>query len=51
LVDLDSEEVASREDALTDLSFSPLAELRGEAFERLETWSQHCIAHLAEHPY
>ncbi len=51
LVDLDSEDVASREDALTDLSFSSLAELRGEAFERLETWSQHCIAHLAEHAY
>lgn len=51
LVDLDSEDVASREDALTDLQFSSLEELRGPAFDRLETWSQHCIAHLAEHAY
>jgi predicted NUDIX family phosphoesterase len=51
LVDLDTEDVASREDALTELEFSSLAELRGEKFERLETWSQHCIAHLAEHSY
>lgn len=51
LVDLDSEDVASREDALTDLQFSSLEELSGPAFDRLETWSQHCIAHLAEHIY
>jgi predicted NUDIX family phosphoesterase len=47
LVDLDSTEVASREDALTDLGFSPLEELNGPLFERLETWSQFCIRHLA----
>jgi predicted NUDIX family phosphoesterase len=51
LVDLDNEDVASREDALTDLQFSSLEELRGPLFERLETWSQHCIEHLAENPY
>lgn len=51
LVDLDTDDVSSREDALTDLSFTPLAELRDELFERLETWSQHCIAHLAETRY
>lgn len=51
LVDLDDEDVASREDALTDLQFSSLEELRGLLFERLETWSQHCIEHLAENPY
>ena len=51
LVDLDNEDVTSREDALTDLQFSSLEELRGPAFDRLETWSQHCIAHLAEHAY
>lgn len=48
LVDLDSDLAASREDALLDLAFSPLAELNGPLFERLETWSQHCIRHLAE---
>ena len=51
LVDLDNEDVASREDALTDLQFSSLEELRGPLFDRLETWSQHCIEHLAENPY
>ena len=48
LIDLKSDAVSSREDALTDLGFSPLAELNGPMFERLETWSQFCIRHLAE---
>ncbi len=47
LVDLEETDVVAREDALSDLGFSPLSELRGAMFERLETWSQHCIAHLA----
>lgn len=46
LIDLKSDAVASREDALTDLAFTPLAELGGPLFERLETWSQFCIRHL-----
>lgn len=48
LVDLKSDAVVSREDALLDLGFTPLAELNGPLFERLETWSQFCIRHLAE---
>jgi predicted NUDIX family phosphoesterase len=48
LVDLKSDAVASREDALTDLMFTPLADLNGSLFERLETWSQFCVRHLAE---
>ncbi len=48
LVDLKSDAVASREDALLDLGFTPLAELNGPMFDRLETWSQFCIRHLAE---
>ena len=48
LVDLEDTDVAAREDALSDLGFSSLTELRGPMFERLETWSQHCIAHLAD---
>lgn len=47
LVDLQSDAVSSREDALTDMGFLPLATLNGELFERLETWSQSCIRHLA----
>lgn len=48
LVDLKSDEVVSREDALADLGFSTLADLNGVSFERLETWSQFCIRHLWE---
>ncbi len=48
VVDLKSDAVNSREDALTDLGFTPLAELNGALFERLETWSQFCIRHLSD---
>jgi predicted NUDIX family phosphoesterase len=48
LVELSSDAVFSREDALLDLAFTPLAELNGPLFERLETWSQFCIRHLSE---
>ncbi|MEI6818907.1 MAG: hypothetical protein WCL19_04830 [Verrucomicrobiota bacterium] len=48
LIDLKSDAVASREDALLDLGFTALADLNGSLFERLETWSQFCIRHLAE---
>lgn len=47
VVDLKSEAVASAEDALLDLAFTPLADLGGDLFDRLETWSQFCIRHLA----
>jgi predicted NUDIX family phosphoesterase len=48
LIELESDAVSSREDALTDLGFTKLADLKGDLFERLETWSQFCIRHLAE---
>jgi predicted NUDIX family phosphoesterase len=48
VVDLESDAVTSREDALADLGFSALSELKGPLFERLETWSQFCIRYLAE---
>lgn len=48
LVELKSDAVASREDALSDLGFTALAELNGPLMERLETWSGFCIRHLAE---
>jgi len=47
LIELASTAVISREDALTDLAFTPLAELNGTLFDRLESWSQICIRHLA----
>jgi predicted NUDIX family phosphoesterase len=47
LIDLETDAVASREDALAELGFTALADLNGPWFERLETWSQYCIRHLA----
>ena len=48
LVELESEEVTSKEDALTDLSWATVEELNGALFERLETWSQFCAKELAQ---
>ena len=48
LVDLESDAVGSREDALTDMAFTDLAELNGPLYDRLETWSQFCVRHLAD---
>lgn len=47
VVDLPSEDVLAREEALADLCFADLSELRGPLFDRLETWSQFCVRHLA----
>jgi predicted NUDIX family phosphoesterase len=48
LIELATEQVFSREDALLDLGFSSLDELAGPMFERLETWSQFCVRHLKD---
>jgi predicted NUDIX family phosphoesterase len=47
VVELESEAVSAREDALSELGFSPLGELNGERFGELETWSAFCVRHLA----
>ena len=47
LVELESDAVSAREDALADLGFAALADLNGPLHERLETWSQFCVRHLA----
>lgn len=47
LIEIEEEAVHSNEDALADLCFTDLSELNGPLFERLETWSQFCIRHLA----
>ena len=48
LVNLETDAVSAREDALADLAFSKLADLNGPLHERLETWSRFCVRHLAE---
>jgi predicted NUDIX family phosphoesterase len=47
LIEIETEAVQSNEDALADLCFTELAELAGPQYERLETWSQFCVRHLA----
>lgn len=48
LVELESEEVSSREDALADLSWASVEELNSGLFARLETWSAFCARALAD---
>ena len=48
LVELADGTALAREDALADLSFSSIADLNGPLFERLESWSQHCVRHFSE---
>jgi len=48
LVELETAEVTSREDAIANLGFASLTDLAGPMFDSLETWSQHCIRHLAQ---
>lgn len=47
LVELEKDEVCSREDALSDLSWASVSDLNGMLFDRLETWSAHCVKWLA----
>ena len=46
LIDLDDEEVCANEDAISELTLSPLNRLKGELYDRLETWSSLCIPTL-----
>jgi len=43
VVDLDNDEVSSAEDAIADLKFSSVDELKNEIRPNLETWSQFCV--------
>jgi predicted NUDIX family phosphoesterase len=46
LFELESDQVVSNEDAIQDIQFYTLEELTAMT-ERLETWSQICVRHLA----
>lgn len=48
LVELESDAVSAREDALAELGFMALSELNSGRFGDLETWSRFCVRHLAE---
>lgn len=48
LFELEAERVRAREDALANLSFQALADLRsGPLHDALESWSRHCVDALA----
>ncbi len=48
LFELESDEVSAREDALADLQFKTVEELRGPLYERLESWTRFCVDALDE---
>ena len=48
LFDIDGTDVKSNEDAIVDLQLSSAAELKGDFYDRLETWSQFCADHISE---
>ncbi len=48
LIELPDGTVSAKEDALAELSFSSISDLNGSLYERLETWSQHCVRYFRE---
>lgn len=48
VLELESEDVATREDALADLMWARVSDLKGGLYDRLETWSQLCADWLEE---
>ena len=48
LFDLSTATVAAREDALAELQFRSVDELRGPLYEGLETWTRFCVDALEE---
>ena len=47
VIDLESTQVAAREDALANLTFNELAELQGPLLPTLESWSRFVIEDIA----
>ncbi|MFK7909353.1 MAG: hypothetical protein AB8F34_02000 [Akkermansiaceae bacterium] len=43
MVDLENDQVAANEDAIANLGFFTIEELRGELYEHLETWTKACV--------
>ena len=48
IIDLENDQVGANEDAIANLGLLTLDELKGELYERLETWSQLCIDILGD---
>ncbi|MCP5535847.1 MAG: hypothetical protein H7A51_06385 [Akkermansiaceae bacterium] len=48
MIDLENDDVRANEDAIANLSFTTLGELRGDLYDRLETWTRCCVDVLEE---
>lgn len=48
IIDLENDDVRANEDAIANLSLLTLDELKGDYYERLETWSQLCVDILSD---
>lgn len=43
MIDLENDDVAANEDAIANLAFTTLDDLRGDLYDRLETWTRCCV--------
>ena len=48
MVDLENAQVTANEDAIANLGFYTLEQLRGDLYEHLETWTQACVDTLED---
>ena len=48
MIDLESDDVGANEDAIANLAFTTLEELRGDLYDRLETWTRCCVDVIEE---
>jgi len=48
MIDLENDDVAANEDAIANLAFTTLEELRGDLYDRLETWTRSCVDVIEE---
>ncbi len=48
MIDLETDEVRANEDAIANLAFCTLDELRGPLYDRLETWTRFCVDAIEE---
>ncbi len=46
MIDLETDDVMANEDAIANLALTTLDELRGDLYERLETWTRYCVDNI-----
>ncbi|BDS05604.1 phosphoesterase [Oceaniferula spumae] len=48
MIDLENDNTAANEDSIANLAFTTLEELRGDLYDRLETWTRCCVDVIEE---